>query len=269
MENSTPFDDEIQQLLVTWQAKLGNPTCGAGCSMCCQNTTVIVSPPEALRLLDYLNTLPTQKANQVRKEWETRMTVLHQNLKSNMDEGIALNALLDLGGCVFLDENMCGVYAGRPDTCRSFYVWHEATKCGQAEFDMCSPAELRELRIRHFYDVLLEESAAGRVPFWGQLLIMVGLMDQYRHAYQNGVDLNQQIDPVWLQTGLVHFIKPEGSLVEIVTELKTEQADFARLFAEEPWPFGQPKLADVKNRSDLNAFPLDIEAIKNQGVKTL
>lgn len=232
--------------------------------MCCQKTTVIVTAPEALRLLDYLNTLPTQKANQIRKEWETRMATLHQNLNSNMSEGEALNTLLDLGGCVFLDESMCGVYASRPDTCRSFYVWHEATNCGQKEFDMCSPAELRRLRTYHFYDVLLAETAAGRIPFWGQLLVMIGIMNKHRNSYLSGINLQQQVDPIWRQTGLVHFVKSVGSPQEIMIELKTEQADFELMFAEEPWPFGQPKASEVQNRSDLDAFPLNIEMLRKQ-----
>jgi hypothetical protein len=172
------------------------------------------------------------------------------------DEMDALRVLLSYGSCAFLDGHLCGVYPARPDACRSFHVWHSADKCGQPNIEMCPPAELAQLRIEQFYHTLLAEAEAGRLPFWGHLLVLVGLMDQHREAYLEGADLSQEVAPIWAQTGLIHFIKPDETQ-DILSFLKSEQADYAKLFAEEPWPMGLPRVANARSKDDLEAFILD------------
>lgn len=255
--DSQQFDQLIQNQLDLWEPKIGRPTCGAGCSNCCHHTSVVISPSEALRVLDYVDSLPTEKSTRFRERWETRMEQLEHELTHVEDEKEALNTLLNFGSCTFLENHLCGVYPGRPDACRSFYVWHSADKCGQPSIEMCPPAELAHLRIEQLYATLLEEAEAGRIPFWGHLMVMVGLMDQHRDAYLEGADLSQLVNPIWLQTGLIHFIKPESTDESIVTFLKNEQAEYAKLFNEEPRPMGLPRIANVQHRSELDAFVLD------------
>ena len=181
----------------------------------------------------------------------------HQLNAGVEDEREAVSTLLNFGECAFLDGHFCGVYPSRPDACRSFYVWHSADQCGQPNIEMCPPAELAQLRIEQFYATLLAEAEAARLPFWGHLLVMAGLMDQHRDAYLEGADLSQIIAPLWSQTGLIHFIKPGGTAEEMVAVLKDEQAGYTQLFSEEPWPMGLPRAANVQSRSELKAFALD------------
>lgn len=256
--NSRQLDQHIQNQLDVWESKVGRPTCSAGCSNCCRHTTVIISPPEALRILEYVSDLPAEKGAFFRNRWKERMERLERQLNTGVEnEQEAVSTLLNFGSCAFLDGHLCGVYSARPDACRSFYVWHSADKCGQPNIEMCPPAELAQLRIEQFYATLLEEAEAGRLPFWGHLLVMVGLMDQHRDAYLDGADLSQVLAPIWSKTGLIHFIKPENTAEGIVSFLKREQVEYAKLFAEEPWPMGLPRVTNARDRNDLDAFILD------------
>jgi hypothetical protein len=128
---------------------------------------------------------------------------------------------------------------------------------------MCSPAELKELRIRRLYETLMDEVKAERIPFWGHLLVMIWILDQYRDAYEDGRDLSQLVEPIWSETGLVRFFEPRCSADRLISVLNAEQTDYSRLFAEEPWPLGQPRAADVSDRSELNAFSIDIDWLRS------
>lgn len=255
--DSKQFDQLIQNQLDQWEPKIGRPTCGAGCSNCCHHTSVVITPLEALRVLDYIESLPSEKATIFRNRWETRMEQLALQLTEVENEKEALSTLLNFGSCAFLENHLCGVYTARPDACRSFYVWHSADKCGQTSIEMCPPAELAQFRIEQFYATLLAEAEAARVPFWGHLMVMVALMDQHRDAYLEGADLSQQVNPIWSQTGLVNFIELESTDEDIISFLQSEKAKYAKLFAEEPWPMGLPRVANVQHRSELDAFVLD------------
>ncbi len=256
--NSQEFDKIIQDQLKEWEPKIGRPTCGAGCSNCCHRTSVIISPPEALRVLEYVSGLSAEKATFFRKRWEARMTRLEHLVQADAKNGLeGLQSLLSLGSCAFLDGHLCGVYPSRPDACRSFHVWHDADKCGQPNIEMCPPAELAQIRINQFYATLLEEAEAGRIPFWGHLLLMVSLMDQHKDTYLAGEDLYETVAPVWKATNLVHFVKPGGTPEEIAEILKKEREDYADLFAEEPWPMGLPRVRNLHDKQGLEAFVLD------------
>ena len=230
------FDVAIETLLHEWEPKIGRPTCGPGCSNCCERTTVYISSAEALRVVDFARPDPAQTG---------RLQTL--DLSS---AAAARNSLIELGPCVFLDETgCCGIYQARPDACRVCHVWHSADYCGREDYEMCTPAELNELRVNRIHEVMLAEFAAGRRPFWGQLLPMTAVLAEHRDVYLRGEDLSTLIDPTWLATELIEF--PTRS------ELESERARLARQFATEENPMGLPRAADAPDRAYLAAFQQD------------
>lgn len=258
-----PFDEKIEQLLIRWLPKIGQPSCGAGCSACCQTSTVIVSTVEAGRVLDHFEAQSSQSGSEFRKRWQQNVARIRKHLAADMSEQDAIDVLVNQGSCVFLSGKLCGIYEARPDPCRSFYVWHSPEYCGRLDFDMCSPAELKEVRINQLYDAMRREIRAGRIPFWGHLLVMVSIMDQHRAAYENGEALCGRVDPIWSQTGLVRFFDPRATRSDMESVIDSEQAEFKRLFAEEPWPLGAPKVANTTSRQELDAFPIDVPWLRS------
>ena len=230
------FDVAIETLLNEWEPRIGRPTCGPGCSNCCERTTVYISSAEALRVVDYRR--PDRAQAQ-------RLQTLDLS-----DTASARNSLIDLGPCVFLDKaGCCGIYEARPDACRACHVWHAADYCGRDDYDMCTPAELNALRVDRIHELMLAELVAGRRPFWGHLLPMTTVLGEYRDRYLQGEDLSAVINPAWLTTELIEFPAPG--------ELESERARLAQQFTTEENPMGQPRAAAARDRAFLSAFPED------------
>ena len=165
----TSFDVALESLLTAWEPRIGRPTCGPGCSRCCERSTIFISSAEALRMLEFVG-----ENSDLRAEWQRRVV----RLRENHDDGPveAQNALINLGPCIFLNEaSTCEVYQARPDACRACHVWHTAEHCGREDYDMCTPAELNALRVDRIHQLMLEELNLDRRPFWGQLLPMIDL----------------------------------------------------------------------------------------------
>ncbi len=230
------FDFAIEALLDQWAPRIGRPTCGPGCSNCCERTTIFLSSAETLRIVDRQ---PPDEAQALRLQ-----TLDFSSAAS------ARNSLIDLGPCVYLDEaKRCSVYEARPDACRACHVWHSANFCGREDYDMCTPAELNALRVDRIHELMLAEFAAGRRPFWGQLLPMTVVLSEHRERYLRGEDLRSLIDPRWLATELIEFPSYD--------ELERERVRLAQEFATEENPMGYPRAEDAPNRAFLTAFPQD------------
>ncbi len=228
------IDVEISRLLKEWEPRIGAPTCGPGCSRCCERMTVVVSSAEALRLVDGAPEFAAKVDRAVMR----------------LPAGAGLNDLLDMGPCIFLGAGKCQVYESRPDACRACNVWHDSRYCGREYFDMCTPAELNSLRLRHLHERMIGEFAAGRLPFRGYLLPAVWLMQERRKQYLAGDDLSVGLDQRWI----------DGDLLEFPTldELTTEKADLDAIFAIEENPMGFPRASRVKDRAMLEAFDLRV-----------
>lgn len=230
------FDVAIEALLSQWAPRIGRPTCGPGCSNCCERTTIFLSSAEALRIVDQKRPDPEQ--------WSLLRTL------DCSSSAAARNSLIDLGPCVFLDETKrCSVYEARPDACRACHVWHPADFCGREDYDMCTPAELNALRVDRIHELMLAEWTAGRRPFWGQLLPMTAVLGEHRERYLHGEDLRALIDPSWLVTELVEFPS--------LAELERERVRLAQQFATEENPLGHPRAENAPDLAFLAAFPLD------------
>ncbi len=248
---SSSFDVALESLLSEWEPRIGRPTCGPGCSRCCERTTVIISSSEALRVLDFAG-----EDSDWQSEWRRRSSKLRE---SGHDDPVeAQNALIDLGPCTFLDdEGSCGIYEARPDACRACHVWHTADHCGREDYDMCTPAELNALRVDRIHELMIKELDLGRRPFWGQLLPMVATLDDLRDRYAAGEDLSGEVDQRWLQSELIEFPARERSPADIRAFLETERGRLKSLFGSELNPMGFPRAADAPDREFLEAFPLD------------
>lgn len=250
------YDAAIRALIDGWEPRLGRPTCAAGCAACCRRTSVHATSAEVAQLLEGLDGL-TPRAAELRDAWRRRAGLLRRELASP-GGGDPINAVIDQGPCVFLNGEHCSVYPGRPDTCRSFHVWHDASFCGHPGYDMCTPAELSELRTRRFFERMRRECRAGRVPFFGHLVVMLDILDRLADEYSRGLDLRDLVDPVWAEAGLVSFMQattPDG----IEAELAAAERGLAEIYASEPWPQGYPRAAEAASRGDLAAFPLNAD----------
>jgi len=232
-----PLDALLDALLDEWAPRIGRPTCGPGCSNCCERMTVLITAPEALAL-----------ARTTRDRWSGRVARLTVRTEDSPDE--ARNALLEQGSCVFLEsDGNCGVYEQRPDACRACHVWHEPWYCGRPDWEMCTPAELNQLRIENAYRRMLAEFDAGRRPFWGYLLPAVALIAEHGDAYAAGEDLRERTPDAWLATELIEFPDRE--------RLLREQQEHQSAFAEESNPMGSPRAADAPGRDYLRPFRED------------
>ncbi len=232
------FDVAIGNLLADWEPRLGKPTCGPGCDRCCRRMTVIMTSAEGLELLAHPAAIARREAIQQRAA----------SLPRNTAPTEALDALLDKGGCVFLDHHNCGVHAARPDGCRAAYVWHEPWFCGREEYDQCVPAELNALRVARVYERMLAELDAGRKPFWGFILPVAALLAEHGEAYRRGEDLASLCPAHWLQSELIEFPSRD--------RLLAERIEHERIFEEEPEPLGGKRAANAPTRSHLDAIPL-------------
>lgn len=226
------IDVEIGQLLTAWAPRIGEPTCGPGCSGCCERMTVIVSSAEALAIVDEAPAITG------------RIGPLMERLTPDA----TLDDLLDLGPCVYLENGKCMVYASRPDACRACYVWHDSAYCGHPNFDMCVPSELNHLRLLSLRERMTREFELGRRPFRGYLLPVVSLLAKRREAYLGGEDLRRGLDPRWLRHDLLEF--PTRA------QLRKEADDLDQVFDREYNPMGFPRAERAKDRSLLEAFDL-------------
>lgn len=241
----TPFDIELADLLRAWAPAIGRPACAAGCDRCCRRMTVLMTSAEALRLVDHLRARPDWEA--LRDTIRAKCAQLRKSLPAPPDR--ALNALLDLGPCVFLEGGNCGVYAARPDGCRAAHVWHDSWYCGRPEYDQCVPAELHRARAREAFRLTLSEMEAGRRPYWGHILPAVWLMLERDEEYLCGNDLSAGLDPAWIASDLIEFPTREQVL--------REQFEIETAFQREDYPFGAPRASECSSREDLRAFRID------------
>lgn len=241
--SAASFDVALESLLYEWEPKIGPPTCGPGCSGCCERSTIFLSSAEALRIHNFVENTP------LHSQWRVRAASLRDLVFE--DAASAHNSLIDLGSCVFLDDTRrCGVYDVRPDACRACHVWHPAEFCSREDYDMCTPSELNALRVDRIHELMIEEFKQGRFPFWGQLLPMIAVFDEHKERYLNGEDIRSRIEPLWLETELIEF--PDDRAF-----LEADRARLKQLFAEEENPMGYPRVAASPDRSFLAAFPLD------------
>ncbi len=99
-----------------------NLPCKAGCSWCCENSTVLLTQAEWLIVLRFLKAADRKRTRKLLR----RCLIAHKKYagvvkriteNQTLADGYASEIALP---CPFLDESVCGVYEARPHDCRLF-----------------------------------------------------------------------------------------------------------------------------------------------------
>lgn len=111
----------------------GKIFCGKGCSSCC-TLAVNCTAPEALLVAGSLD-----------KDMQGKLTRYVDNLKERVAgisdlKGYLRMHRIELGGCPFLNDGICGIYSTRPISCRSLLSTRESFWCG-ADFSELPSAD--------------------------------------------------------------------------------------------------------------------------------
>ena len=127
----------IVGLTIRREQALGSSiTCRAGCGTCCRQI-VPLSAPEAFFLWDYLNSLPSERQDQIRSRFAmireameaSGLTSKLSDLESVKNQEIAWE-YFQLGvPCPFLEEESCRIHLYRPFACREYNVISTADLC--------------------------------------------------------------------------------------------------------------------------------------------
>ena len=125
--------------------------CQAGCYYCCFYQ-VVLTPPEALLIGDYVDGAYSKKDKEGLKERISRVLTLTAG-KSREER---VQVWHDTP-CIFLAGDRCSVYAVRPFVCRA---WHslDASDCRQA-FDSCNPWQGIDCHMHRYH--IFESVRAG------------------------------------------------------------------------------------------------------------
>lgn len=191
-----------------------------------------VTPPEAERLLDFIAGLDAGRQSTLRGLARARL------------EAPAL------GPCPMLADAQCTAYAERPVACRTQFVWHDARACDAPGFVACTPAEFLEVRYLAFLDSLIAEADAGRVPFWGELGLMLAVLERHGCDYREGVDLRPRLDPRLCAEGWLKFAPGEDA-PQRASALRARREQESERFANRPAPLGMPRILRTADRSSL------------------
>lgn len=240
---SERIDVAIERLLDEWRPRIGEPTCRAGCSNCCERTTILISSAEALEIVDHGGEALERARPRILERVEDLQRAAPRTPQAAIDH------IVDQGPCAFLENQRCSIYDVRPDACRACLVWHHEWYCGRPDYDMTTPVELMELRVRKIHQRMLAEFRAGRRPFLGQLAPVVGFMGRWRDAYAAGEDLSGEAHPAWDELELLSFPTRE--------ELRRDWIALEAAFRREPHPLAMPRGTEARSREDLAPFKID------------
>ncbi len=145
------FDHEVENFLVKEKSEGKIPACEKGCSDCCKNVPLLISPSEIDYIVAKLNTLnKTQQKNIAKniKQLDKKYTVPPE--KINTMEAIQESRAMQMNyQCPFLLGNNCAIYEARPMLCRG-YMSSNKNLCKDGTGDMIfhMPEEIRS----HYLD---------------------------------------------------------------------------------------------------------------------
>jgi len=213
---------------------------------------VDVSSAEVFRLLEEL---PARRRARAKLEAAEKLARFQSCLEQGAPLGSALTLLL--GPCVFLRDDLCSIYEARPGACRAWTVWHESSRCAEAGWEGCVPAELILARRMMFFGDLEAEAELGRAPFHGEMRVVLWALGRHGTRYRRGADLRGELNWPWVSAGLLRFYGTPGDRASISAALAEERTATIRLGRREPWPFGMPRGEDARDRSELHAFRVE------------
>lgn len=136
------FDEVLPALRVLDDAAIGiaarkdgqRVTCAKGCAACCRMQLVPITPTEAYALLRIVESLPAERASELRARFSDRVARLEaagladffreadpfskaEPMRENMTRYFELGL-----ACPFLEDDACSVYESRPFACREHLV---------------------------------------------------------------------------------------------------------------------------------------------------
>ena len=114
--------------------------CHQGCANCC-HLLIILSVPEALRLVEEVMSMPRSQYEKLKRHWDSTgdhmREQLPKNLSPHLTNYISYSNLKKISNwhtkqrkpCVFLRGGMCTIYEQRPLVCRDFMVIGSSSQC--------------------------------------------------------------------------------------------------------------------------------------------
>ncbi len=108
----------------------GKPiTCRKGCAACCRQV-VPVSPPEAWRLADLVNSMPAERQQHVRARFAAVNRLIDKRFSPAAPQlSLASEYFAMRIACPFLENECCSIHADRPTACREHLVTTPAGWC--------------------------------------------------------------------------------------------------------------------------------------------
>jgi len=128
----------IVELAIRREINLGATiSCHKGCGICCCQL-VPLSPPEAFFLLDYVQSLPPGRRNQIesrfqeiRKAMEAKGLIERlRKIEDTQEHQVLAYDYFRMGmSCPFLEGNSCSFHPYRPFACREYNVISSPERC--------------------------------------------------------------------------------------------------------------------------------------------
>tara|TARA_Y100000310_G_scaffold290504_1_gene317745 strand:- start:160 stop:741 length:582 start_codon:yes stop_codon:yes gene_type:complete len=121
------YDRRFETLLHRYQIKGNKVACrGMGCHWCCFEPSLITEPEKRV-ILGFFKELPDELKDRVREQYESWHRA-HEDLPELLLRGESLNAghhatrsWEEQTPCMFLVDEACAIYEGRPACCRSHH----------------------------------------------------------------------------------------------------------------------------------------------------
>jgi Fe-S-cluster containining protein len=132
-------DVMVDQAVREVEAKGEHISCRKGCGACCRQL-VPITPVEAHRLRDLVNSLPEPRRTHVHARFaEARRRLAEAGMLEKLEHGLAGEPLRPFGleyfrqriACPFLEEESCSIYPDRPMACREYLVTSPAEHCAE------------------------------------------------------------------------------------------------------------------------------------------
>ncbi len=154
-------------------------SCAKGCGACCRQL-VPVSPAEARRLADLVDSLPVARRTEVLRRFEEARARLREaglldrlertsEVKEGEGRGLGL-AYFGLGiACPFLEDEACSIHPDRPLACREYLVTSSPARCAAPS---AADVEMVPIGLHVSRALLAAEGgeSAGRPP-WVPLIL--------------------------------------------------------------------------------------------------
>ena len=120
-------------------------SCRVGCHACCRHV-VSISTAEARRIAELVDAQPPERADQLRRRFETVRQHMQQaaprpeaKAGARAEIAFALAWFRQHLDCPFLEDGACSIYADRPISCREYLVTSSPEGCETLDPEVVQP----------------------------------------------------------------------------------------------------------------------------------